>query len=535
MSAPYPTAAASRALHPGAGDAASWFQEGERLDRDGRLDGAYDAYLAAAAAAERADDALVLAHALRRAAVVCHRRQDGAQARVLCARSRDVAQSRGDGVVAAEAMNALAGFALEGGDFAAARELFGQALALGGADGMLRGRIEQNLGIVANIQGDLPAAQAHYVRALNAWRALGDRRGVATAYNNLGLVSADRGLWDEADRYYRMGLKAAEAIGDVRLRALAMMNRCEVFLARNELAEARENATAALAIFTQLDAKRHMSESVCILGVVSRETGALADAEARLTAAVALAAEAGAMLEEAEAARELAVLLQRLDRNQDALKQLGAAHALFQRLDARRDLVDVGGKMADLEGTYLRVVREWGQSIESADSYTHGHCERVAGYAVRVARALGLTGAELTTIRLGAYLHDVGKVKVPAAILNKTGRLTDDELAVMQRHPAYGIELLEGISFPWDIKPIIRSHHERYDGSGYPDALAGDAIPRHAQIICVTDVWDALTTTRSYRAAMPAAEALAMMQKSRHHWCPDVFDAFLVAVGDDEG
>jgi putative nucleotidyltransferase with HDIG domain len=487
--------------------------------------------MAAAAAAEQEGDARVLAHSLRRAGVVCHRRQDGAQARALCTRSRDVAQSHGDGVVAAEAMNALAGFALEGGDFAAARELFGQALALGGSDGILRGRIEQNLGIVANIQGDLPAAQAHYVRALNAWRALGDKRGIATAYNNLGLVSADRGLWDEADRYYRLGLRAVEAIGDVQLRALAMMNRCEVFLARGQLAEAHANASAALPVFDQLGAKRHVSEAVRILGVVSRESGALADAESRLTAAVALAAEAGSMLEEAEAARELAVLLQRLDRNQDALKQLGTAHSLFQRLDARRDMVDVNGKMADLEGTYLKVVREWGQSIESADSYTHGHCERVAEYAVGVARALGLGDAEMTTIRLGAYLHDVGKVKVPLEILNKPGKLTDAEYAVMQQHPEFGIELLDGIAFPWDIKPIVRWHHERHDGTGYPDRLAGDAIPLNAQIICVADVWDALTTTRSYRPAMPRARAMAIMhEEAPRYWRPDVFAAFLAST-----
>jgi HD-GYP domain-containing protein (c-di-GMP phosphodiesterase class II) len=104
----------------------------------------------------------------------------------------------------------------------------------------------------------------------------------------------------------------------------------------------------------------------------------------------------------------------------------------------------------------------------------------------------------------------------------------------MQQHPVFGLELLQSVEFPWDIKPIIRSHHEKYDGSGYPDALAGDEIPLEAQIICIVDVYDALTTTRSYRAAMSREAALAAMRGSRRWWRADVFDAFMrsVARGD---
>ena len=122
----------------------------------------------------------------------------------------------------------------------------------------------------------------------------------------------------------------------------------------------------------------------------------------------------------------------------EALQLLNAAHRLFSRLDARVDLVDVTSKTNRLEETYFAVVRDWGQSIESADSYTFGHCERVASYAVAVATALGADQGQLTTIRMGAYLHDVGKVKVPHQILNKPGRLTDDEFAVIKRHPVWG-------------------------------------------------------------------------------------------------
>ena len=176
------------------------------------------------------------------------------------------------------------------------------------------------------------------------------------------------------------------------------------------------------------------------------------------------------------------------------------------------------------------MVREWGQSIESSDSYTYGHCERVAENAVAVARGLGLEEQELTTIRLGAYLHDVGKVKVPHEVLNKPGPLTRDEFELVQMHPIWGIELLANVEFPWDIKPIIRWHHEKHDGTGYPDRLQGEEIPLLAQIVGIVDVYDALTTTRAYRPALTEEQALQQIIKVRSSWSPRVFEAFMAAL-----
>jgi putative nucleotidyltransferase with HDIG domain len=234
---------------------------------------------------------------------------------------------------------------------------------------------------------------------------------------------------------------------------------------------------------------------------------------------------------EAEATRDLALVYQGMGRNQEALTLLNAAHRLFSALDAKIDLINVDGEMRELEGTYFAVIREWGQSIESSDSYTHGHCERVAENAVAVAKELGLEGHELTAIRLGAYLHDVGKVKVPHEILNKPGPLTRDEFEVIQMHPVWGIELLDEVEFPWDIKPIIRWHHEKYDGTGYPDRLCGDEIPLAAQIVGIVDVFDALTSTRAYRPSLSPEVAIAEITKCRKSWSAPVFEAFMRAVG----
>jgi putative nucleotidyltransferase with HDIG domain len=468
-----------------------------------------------------------LAEALRRLGVLYHHRDLPEQARELCQKSYDTALLIGDSVLAAEALNALAGFDFEGGQIEAARDRFYRALELGAASAALRGRTEQNLGILANIQGRLPEALAHYQRSLAAFESSGDERGCAIAYHNLGMVSADRELWDDADRYFSRTLEIAKNIGDVHLQGLGLLNYAEVHIARQRYEQARSNAESALAIFDRLGSRLDKADAYKIIGRVYRETGRNALAESRLRSAVELAVSTGSILSEAEASRELALLYQNMGRNQEALRLLNAAHRLFGRLDARVDLVDVSTKAVRLEETYLAVVRNWGQSIESSDSYTFGHCERVADYAIAVAREMGLDEEQQTTIRIGAYLHDLGKVRVPHEILNKPGALTPDEFGVIQMHPVWGLELLATVEFPWDIKPIIRWHHEKYDGSGYPDRLRGDEIPVNAQIICIVDVYDALTTTRSYRGALSTAEAIGKMQEVRGWWRPDVYQAFM--------
>jgi putative nucleotidyltransferase with HDIG domain len=501
--------------------------EARAQERAACIPAAVDSYEAAIGAAELAGEPGVLAEALRRLAVVRHRRGESATARELCHRSHTVARQAGNAVLAAEALNTLGGIALETDAIADARGNFLCALELGGQSRELRARAEQNLGILANIQGDLDEALAHYGRSLEAYRASNDEHGCAIAYHNLGMASADRERFDEAERYFRQSYEIAARAGDLHLQGLCLINHADVHVQREHFGDAQRNAEAALAIFDQLDAFGEKSEAYRVIGVIYRETGRAALAESRLRSAIGLAVRTGSVLNEAEASRELAVLYQSMGRNQEALTLLNAAHRLFGRLDARVDLVHVAGKVAELQTTYLAVVREWGQSIESADTYTFGHCERVARRAVAVAQALGLDQHTQTTIRLGAYLHDLGKVRVPHEILSKPGPLTRDEFEVLHMHPIWGIELLTGVEFPWDLKPIIRWHHERYDGTGYPDHLRGDEIPLSAQIVGIADVYDALTTARPYRPASSPAAARATIEASRGGWSEAVCGAFL--------
>lgn len=499
-------------------------------ERAGRVQEAAAEYEAAVRACEAEGETRLLVESLRALAVIRHKAGNDVDAYVFCQRAFAVASASGDPLLAAEALNTRASIDLTAGQIAAASEGYRQALAFEFDSPKLRARVETNLGIIANIRGDLTAALGHYTRSLEAFRAAQDEAGCGMVYHNLGMISADLRHWDDAERYYAQSLEIADRLGDEEHRAQCLLNRSEVLLARNRFAEARASAEAALGLFNQLGGERHKADAYRFLGVVYRETGSRALAEARFKAAIEVAQRIQNPLAEAEASRELAQLYRSLGRNQDSLRLLNASHRLFGRVDARVDLVDVSRKTADLEGVYMAVVREWGQSIESADSYTFGHCERVGAYAVAVANALGLSDEDRTAISLGAYLHDVGKVRIPHEILNKPGRLTNEEFEVMKLHTLYGIELLKDIEFPWDIKPIIRSHHEKYDGTGYPDGLRGDEIPLCAQIICVVDVFDALTTTRSYRGAMSWATALTEMRNSSRFWDPAVYEAFMGAV-----
>jgi putative nucleotidyltransferase with HDIG domain len=487
-------------------------------------------YEKAISTAERSGERAVLAEALRRLAVVLHHRNESARARDLCNRSYKVACDLNNDVLAGEALNTMGGLALRTGAMEDARNHFLQALERGGQARELLARVEQNLGILANIRGDIAAAVAHYECSVEAHRATNDEHGCATAFVNLGIAHTDLKQYDKADDYFTRSFEIAERAGDAHLQGMCLVNHAEAHFFRGRYDEARRNAESALAIFDQLDSRADKSEAYKMIGMVYRETGRPALAESRLRTAIDLAESAGSVLNEAEASRELALLMQAMGRNQDALTLLNSAHRLFRRLEARVDLVYVGGKVSELETTFFDVVREWGQSIESADSYTFGHCERVAQYALAVARGLELETQAQTTIRLGAYLHDLGKVRVPHEVLNKPGPLTRDEYEVVQMHPIWGLELLAAVDFPWDLKPIIRWHHERYDGTGYPDRLRGEEIPVAAQVVGIVDVFDALTTARSYRPAMTREAALAEIGRCRSWWSEAVYSAFMGSI-----
>jgi putative two-component system response regulator len=154
--------------------------------------------------------------------------------------------------------------------------------------------------------------------------------------------------------------------------------------------------------------------------------------------------------------------------------------------------------------------------IELRDPDTHGHCDRLSGYASRLGERLKLDPATIHALRLGGIIHDIGKVAVPDAILFKAGPLTEEEWAIMRMHPIEGERICAGLSSFRRVLPIIRHHHEKMDGTGYPDGLKGEEIPMSARVLQMVDIYDALTTNRPYKPAMSTARALEIMQVEVH-------------------
>jgi putative two-component system response regulator len=169
------------------------------------------------------------------------------------------------------------------------------------------------------------------------------------------------------------------------------------------------------------------------------------------------------------------------------------------------------------------------QAVEQRDQHTANHCERLALIGVTMGMSMDLPFADLLTLFRGGYLHDVGKVSVPDSILCKPGRLTEEEWAVMRTHPARGEEICKPLPSLRAVLPIIRSHHERWDGGGYPDGLRGEQIPLLARIAQMGDIYDALTSPRSYKPALTPDQALeVMVQETDRGWRdPDLMALFL--------
>jgi len=191
-------------------------------------------------------------------------------------------------------------------------------------------------------------------------------------------------------------------------------------------------------------------------------------------------------------------------------------------------------QLVELNDAYRGTALVLGDVVEADDTYTGEHCKDVVALALDVARELGLDEGRQRNVEFGALLHDVGKIAVPKEIVNKPGKLDEREWEIIKTHTVEGQRMLERVGgFMGEVGQIVRSHHERFDGGGYPDELRGEQIPLEARIISCCDAFNAMTTTRSYRKAMPQAVAVAELQKhSGTQFDPDVVRAMVAVVGE---
>ncbi|MCS6915790.1 MAG: HD domain-containing protein [Myxococcales bacterium] len=230
-----------------------------------------------------------------------------------------------------------------------------------------------------------------------------------------------------------------------------------------------------------------------------------------------------------------ALRLWRLEREQqDLVRRLHSEHIKLQRREKLLDVV-VRERTRELELAYERLqaaarqaILGLAEAIEAKDAYTKGHCGRVAVYALTLGREAGLSGSELQLVEFGAFLHDIGKIGIRDQVLLKPGPLDAEEWAHMRQHPLVGSQIASQLEMLKPLVPCVRNHHERWDGTGYPDGLRGEDIPLAARIVCLADAYDAMATDRPYqRALSPQACEQALRRQAGLQFDPALVDLFL--------
>ena len=204
----------------------------------------------------------------------------------------------------------------------------------------------------------------------------------------------------------------------------------------------------------------------------------------------------------------------------------------IKSVEQMREIKEINKKLADtykqLEQAYMESIQTLRYTVEAKDTYTRGHSDRVSEYSVLIGETLGLPVEDIKKLKIGGLFHDIGKIGVPDSILQKEGKLSDDEYSEIKNHPSIGAHILSTASIFQDILPIVKHHHERYDGKGYPSQLAGENIPYLARITAVADTFDAMTSKRSYRDSLPLDYVISEFERCKGtQFDPKIADVFL--------
>ena len=435
----------------------------------------------------------------------------------------------GDLQQVATALNAMAVVAQFRGELEVAEPLYAQseAVARKVGDDRLAAVISQNLGTLANIRGDLPTAIVRYQAALQRFKALGNTRAAALVLNNMGMLHVNVGEYAEAELCFNAAYNLAQPAGDHVTMGKIETNRAELYIRRQQYEHARECCDRAFRTFSEMASHSGLGEVHKFYGILHRETGRLNVAHVQLSLALELARRCNNPLLQAETESERARVFVTEGRHKQAIAALNRAYRIFCELDARREILDLRRRLDRLEEPFLNAIQLWVDTEPALQSHrplVRGR--RVAEYACALAEAVGYT--DLNELRIACYLLDVGSSILPAQLLTKPDPLTDEERELVRRHPIHGDNILKDLDFSESVRRIVRHHHERWDGTGYPDGLAGATIPLGARIVAIADQYNALTTERSYRAALGASVAIAVMRpEAGHAFDPDLFAAFL--------
>ena len=512
-------------------------EEAHRLERAGQRVAARRIYEMAIFNA-RAGDAIGASTILRRIARTFIDEHELESALDCYAAALAVAECNNDLGGTAHAMNGMAGIHLLRGDLDEAKLMSAKAHEFAKQVGneSLAAMVSQNLGIIASMRGILDEALEHYTMSLETYRAAGMREYVGPVLNNMGLELTKLDRLDEAQAAYDEALAHCAAIGDTPNHLLALINSTSLWLAKGDIDRAEHLCKTvhrgSNAVWRSALARRGVQAHGRDRAHARRSRRGRASARRRVRRRDPPRGSAARRRDGARAGAAVRDDGQEPRHAESAVAIAPSVHEASSATRSRRPAAPNGPARDVSSTTSSRAGRE---TIEEKDLYTLGHCERVADYACALARDVGFDDITMFWFRIGALLHDVGKIVVPLEILNKPGRFTPEERAIMERHAPAGAELLADIDFPWDILPMVRGHHEKWDGTGYPDKLAGENIDITARITCIADVFDALTTDRPYRPGFTVDEALAMMTKDvGKMFDPELFPRFVRIMRDTQ-
>jgi diguanylate cyclase (GGDEF)-like protein/putative nucleotidyltransferase with HDIG domain len=503
-------------------------QQAQLADREGRRDDARVLYERALFSLKRRADATLASSLLRWIGRLHQQAGDVDAALEAFDAALTIAEFAQDDAEIGKAFHELADAHRRLGHLDRAEMLYLEARgrALDTEETRLAAMAAHSLSLIAMVRGDHDKALRHHRASLAEYRTLGVPKEVLGSLRGMGQLCIELERWEDSARAFDEAAQIAEALGDIPERVRVQVQRAGLEIARADFVAAAAACETARSLAGQSPESDALGEIEKHLGTIARETGELGAAEEYFERAQQIAVERRDLLLSAETAREHAEACRRQERLRDALIHLNRGHRILTQLAATREVVDLDRRSARLERQFLEVARHWAGSIESKDRHTQGHCERVADLACALAIRDGCESRDLFWFRMGATVHDIGKLIIPSDVLNKPGKLAPDEWELIKRHPVAGVEMLAEMDFPGEVGPMVRSHHERWDGQGYPEQLSGEEIPRAARMLCIADVYDALMSKRSYKGALSHDAALEIMRADVGAFDPMLFALF---------
>ena len=405
---------------------------------------------------------------------------------------------------------------VELGDFEEAETTYAEAIEVAREidNSLVYADLVNNLGTIMNMKGDWHKALELYRESLEIYGEKGEIRKSAYTKNNIAISYAVFCLKKKNYKFLKEALETAEKIKDSSLTLIVDLNLAEHYLKNSNVANAQIHCQRALDHLIEANIVNiHLVEAKKIAGMIAHQCGDFDEAVTHFAAALEISRQTGARYQEAEVLRERGKLYRATGEHLNALTDLEQSYHIYTCLNADGKREQAEDDIYSIEKLYLETFHDMAMKIDQKDKYTKGHSDRVAALSLLLARELGLQPSLLKTIVAASLLHDIGKIRIADDVLKKAGRLTNEEFEQIKRHSEYSVELLRGMEFPWDIKPLMMAHHEKLDGTGYPLGLKGEDIPMGARIISIADVFDALTSDRVYRPAYSVQKALDIMQK----------------------